>query len=49
VGTIGIILRSMNQGCLTKKEVVKILNMLKASNFRIHPNIIDGAIDSVEE
>ena len=49
VGTIGIILRSMNQGCLTKKDAVKMLNMLKASYFRIHPNIIDHAIDAVEE
>jgi len=39
----------MNQGCLTKKDAVKMLNMLKASHFRIHPNIIDRAIDSVEE
>ena len=25
------------------------LNKLKASEFRIHPNIIDGAINSIEE
>jgi len=49
VGTIGIILRSMNQGGLTKKEAVKMLNMLKATNFRIPPDIIDSAIESVEE
>ena len=48
-GTIGIILRGMDQGCLTKEEAIKLLNKLKASGFRIHPNIIGGAIDSVEE
>lgn len=48
-GTIGIILRGMGQGCLTKEEAIKLLNKLKASEFRIHPNIIDRAIDSLEE
>jgi len=37
-----------NQGCLTKEEAIKLLNKLKASEFRIHPNIIDSAIDSLE-
>ena len=44
-----VILRGMNQGCLTKEEAIKLLNKLKASGFRIHPNIIDSAIDSLEE
>ena len=49
-GTIGIILRGVSQGCLTKEEAIKLLkNKLKASEFRIHPNIIDRAIDSLEE
>ena len=48
-GTVGIILRGMNQGCLTKEEAIKLLNKLKASGFRIHPNIIGSAIDSLEE
>ena len=31
-----------NQGGLTKEEAIKLLkNKLKASEFRIHPNIID--------
>ncbi len=48
-GTVGVILRGMNQGCLTKEEAIKLLNKLKASGFRIHPNIIGSAIDSLEE
>ncbi|MGB3457784.1 MAG: DUF3368 domain-containing protein [Halobacteriota archaeon] len=47
-GTIGIILRGMNQGCLTKGRAIKLLNKLKAREFRIHPNIIESAIDSLE-
>ena len=49
VGTVGVILRGANQGCLTKEEAIKSLNKLKASGFRIHPSIIGGAIDSLEE
>ena len=38
-----------NQGCLTKEEAIRLLNKLKTSGFRIHPNIISSAIDSLEE
>ena len=38
----------MNQGCLTKGGAIKLLNKLKAREFRIHPNIIESAIDSLE-
>ncbi len=48
-GTVGVILRGMNQGCLTKEEARKSLNKLKASEFRIHPNIIDSAIGLLKE
>jgi len=48
-GTVGVILRGMNQGCLTKEEAIKLLNKLKTSEFRIHPNIIGSAMDSLEE
>ena len=49
VGTIGIILRGANQGYLTKEEAVKLLNRLKASEFRIHPSIANHAIDSLKK
>ena len=48
-GTIGIILRGANRGCLTKEEAIKLLNKLKASEFRIHPNIIDSAMGLLKE
>jgi len=48
-GTVGVILRGANQGCLTKGDAIKLLNKLKASKFRIHPSIIGGAVDSLEE
>jgi predicted nucleic acid-binding protein len=48
-GTVGVILRGANQGCLTKEEAIRLLNKLKTSGFRIHPNIISSAIDSLEE
>ena len=48
-GTVGVILRGVSQGCLTKEDGIKLLNKLKASGFRIHPNIIGNAIDSIED
>lgn len=48
-GTIGVILRGANQGYLTKEETMELLNRLKASEFRIHPNIIAQAIDSLQK
>ncbi|MBT9160777.1 MAG: DUF3368 domain-containing protein [Dehalococcoidia bacterium] len=48
-GTVGVILRGANQGCLTKEDAIKLLNKLKASEFRIHPNIIRNTINSLEE
>jgi len=49
VGTIGVILRGTNQGYLTEEDTFKLLNKLKTSEFRIHPNIIDHAIDSLKK
>jgi predicted nucleic acid-binding protein len=49
VGTIGIVLRGVNHGYFTKEHAQEMLKNLKASDFRIHPSIIDRAIDSLEE
>ncbi|MCL0088693.1 hypothetical protein M1N87_02640 [Dehalococcoidia bacterium] len=43
-GTVGVILRGVSQGCLTKEDGIKLLNKLKASGFRIHPNIIGNTV-----
>lgn len=47
VGTIGTILRATNQGFLSGEKAVKLVKKLKASEFRIHPNIVDSAINSL--
>ena len=47
VGTIGLILRSVADNRMTKKEAKSLLNMLRADEFRIHPHIIDLAVDSL--
>jgi predicted nucleic acid-binding protein len=49
VGTIGAILKGANQAHLTKEEAMKLLNKLKATEFRIHPNIVYQAMDSLKE
>ncbi|GFO98224.1 uncharacterized protein ig2599ANME_2447 [groundwater metagenome] len=45
-GTIGVILRSVTQNLLTVKEAVGLLEKLRGEEFRIHPNILNKAIDS---
>ena len=49
VGTIGIVLRGVNRHYYTKEHAQELLKNLKAGKFRIHPSIIDRAIDSLEE
>jgi len=46
VGTVGIILRSVKEKFLTAEEGAKLLEKLKGEEFRIHPDIINKAIDS---
>ncbi len=46
VGTIGVILRSVAKNLLTVKEAIGLLEELKGEEFRIHPNIVNKAIDS---
>ncbi|CAG0988399.1 hypothetical protein FLAV_02165 [Flavobacteriales bacterium] len=46
VGTIGVILRSVTQNLLIAKEAIRLLEELKGEEFRIHPDIINKAIDS---
>ncbi len=46
VGTIGVILSSVTKNLLTAKEAIGLLEELKGEEFRIHPDIINKAIDS---
>lgn len=45
-GSIGIILRSVTLNFLTAEEAIGLFEMLRGDEFRIHPNIINKAIDS---
>lgn len=45
-GSIGVILRSVTLNYLTAEEAVKLLEKLRGDEFRIHPTIINKAIDS---
>lgn len=49
VGTIGIILKSLKTGIIEKSEAVALLEKMKAEDFRIHPDMIQKAIDAVNE
>jgi predicted nucleic acid-binding protein len=49
VGTVGVILRGADQGYLAEADAIKLLNKLKSGTFRIHPNIIHSAINSLKE
>ncbi len=46
VGTIGVILRSTTQDLLTVNETKELFERLKGEDFRIHPDILNKAIDS---
>ncbi|MGB8217365.1 MAG: DUF3368 domain-containing protein [Candidatus Methanoperedens sp.] len=46
VGTIGVILRCVTQNLLTIKEATGLLEELRGDEFRIHPDIINKAINS---
>jgi predicted nucleic acid-binding protein len=45
-GSIGVILRSVTQNLLTMKEATGLLEEVRGEEFRIHPDIINKAIDS---
>ena len=49
VGTIGIILKAMKDGLIDRAEAASILEKLKAQDFRIHPNILQKAIEAIKE
>ncbi len=49
VGTIGIILKAMKSGLIDKSETTSLLEKMKAEDFRIHPDILQKAIDAVNE
>jgi predicted nucleic acid-binding protein len=48
-GTIGVILRAVKKGLLSKVEAISLLKKMKSQDFRIHPDILQRAINSVEK
>lgn len=49
VGTIGIILRAMKDGLIDRAEARSLFEKMKTKDFRIHPDILQKAIDAVKE
>ena len=49
VGTIGIILKATKNGLISRPEATSLLEKLKAQDFRIHPNILQKAIEVIKE
>ncbi len=49
VGTIGIILKAAKTGLIDKSEAISLLEQMKTRDFRIHPDILQKAIDTVNE
>lgn len=47
-GIIGIIFRACKKGFLTRTETEALLEKMRCREFRIHPEIIDAALDALE-
>ncbi len=48
-GTIGIILKAVKVGLITKSEAISLMEKMKAQDFRIHPDILQKAINTIKE
>lgn len=48
-GTIGIILRAVKIGLIDKSEATYLLGLMKTGDFRIHPDILQKAINAIKE
>ncbi len=49
VGTIGIILKAMKNGLISRPEATSLLEKLKAQDFRIHPDVLQKAIEAIKD
>lgn len=47
-GTIGIILKAVKNGLIDKAEAISLLEKMKAQDFRIHPDILQKAINAIK-
>ena len=48
-GTIGVILRAAHIKAITMSEAIFLLEQMKSEDFRIHPDLIQEAINSLRE
>ena len=49
VGTIGIILKAVKNGLIDRADAAALLEKMKERDFRIHPDILQKAINSIRE
>ena len=49
VGTIGIILKAVKNELIDMPEAISLLEKMKAQDFRIHPDILQKAMNSISE
>ncbi len=47
--TIGIILKAVKDRIIDKTEAKSLFEKMKAKNFRIHPDILQKAINAIKE
>lgn len=48
-GTIGIILKAAKKGLINKSEARSLFEKMKTKDFRIHPDILQKAINAIKE
>lgn len=48
-GTIGVILRAAHIQAITISEAISLLEQMKSEDFRIHPDLIQEAINTLRE
>ena len=49
VGTIGVILKAVKNSLIDMSEAESLLEKMKAEEFRIHPDILQKAINSIKK
>ena len=49
VGTIGVILRAAHLRTVTMSEALSLIELMRSEDFRIHPDLIQGAINTLHD
>jgi predicted nucleic acid-binding protein len=48
-GTVGIILKATKKGLISESEAKSLFEKMKTKDFRIHPDILQKAIEAIKE